>query len=154
MGDSLRDRINDEVKLAMKAKDKRRLSTLRLINAAIKDRDIQNRGTGRDESLDDNGLLAILSKMIKQRRESAQTYEDGGRPELADGERQEITIIEEFMPRQMSEDETAQAVSAVVKDLGATGLKDMGRIMAALKEKYAGEMDMAKASGLVKGLLG
>jgi len=153
MGEGLRDRINSQVKVAMKAKDQRRLSTLRLINAAIKDRDIQNRGTGKDESLDEAGLLAILGKMIKQRRESAKTYDDGGRPELAEGERAEIAIIEEFMPRQMSDDEQRQAVAQIVKELDCAGLKDMGRTMAALKEKFAGQMDMGKASAMIKELL-
>jgi len=154
MSESLRDKINSEVKVAMKARDQRRLSTLRLINAAIKDRDIQNRGTGKDESLDDVGLLAILGKMVKQRHESAKTYDEGGRPELAQGEREEIAIIEEFMPRQMSAEEQTKVVTTVVKELECTGLKDMGRAMAALKEKFAGQMDMGKASGLVKELLG
>jgi uncharacterized protein YqeY len=153
MGDNLRNKITAEVKLAMKAKDQRRLSTLRLITAAIKDRDIQNRGTGKDESLDDAGLMGILGKMIKQRRESAKTYDEGGRPELAEGERAEITIIEEFMPKQMSDSEMADAVAAIVKETGGQGLKDMGRVMAAIKEKFAGQMDMGKASGLVKKLL-
>jgi len=154
MGETLRNQINDQVKVAMKARDQRRLSTLRLINAAIKDRDIQNRGTGKDESLDEAGLLAILSKMIKQRHESAKTYDEGNRPELAAGEREEIIIIEEFMPKQMSADDQMQAVKEIVEELGSTGLKDMGRTMAALKEKYAGQMDMGKASSLVKDLLG
>ena len=154
MGEKLRDRINSEVKVAMKARDQRRLSTLRLINAAIKDRDIQNRGTGKDESHDEAGLLAILGKMIKQRHESAKTYDEGGRPELAQGEREEIAIIEEFMPQQMSPEDQRTAVEQVIKDLECTGLKDMGRAMAALKEKYAGQMDMGKASALVKELLG
>lgn len=153
MGESLRDKINQQVKEAMKARDQRRLSTLRLINAAIKDRDIQNRGTGKDESLDEAGLLAILGKMIKQRKDSAQTYEEGGRPELAAGEREEIAIIEEFMPRQLSEEEQRQAVAQVVEELGCAGLKDMGRTMAALKEKYAGQMDMGKASAMIKEML-
>jgi len=153
MAESLRDKINSEVKVAMKARDQRRLSTLRLINAAIKDRDIQNRGTGKDDSLDDAGLLAILGKMVKQRHESAKTYDEGGRPELAEGEREEIAIIEEFMPQQMTAEEQRTAVEQVVKDLECTGLKDMGRVMATLKEKYAGQMDMGKASALVKELL-
>ena len=153
MAESLRDKINSEVKVAMKARDQRRLSTLRLINAAIKDRDIQNRGTGKDDSLDDAGLLAILGKMIKQRYESAKTYDEGGRPELAEGEREEIAIIEEFMPKQMTAEEQCTAVEQVVKDLECTGLKDMGRVMATLKEKFAGQMDMGKASALVKELL-
>jgi len=154
MGENLREKIYSQVKVAMKAQDKRRLSTLRLITAAIKDRDIQNRGTGKDESLDEAGLLAILGKMIKQRHESAKTYDDGGRPELAEGERAEIVIIEEFMPQQMSEEDQRAAVEQVVKERDCTGLKDMGRVMAVLKEKYAGQMDMGKASGLVKELLG
>ncbi len=154
MGDSIRDKINAEVKTAMKAKDKRRLSTLRLVSAAFKDRDIQNRGTGKDESLDEAGMLAILGKMVKQRRESAQTYTDGGRPELAAGEIEEIAIIEEFMPKQMNADDTRAAVTEVVKAIGAEGLKDMGKTMAAVKEKYAGQMDMSKASAVVKELLG
>ncbi len=154
MGDSIRDKINAEVKTAMKAKDKRRLSTLRLVSAAFKDRDIQNRGTGKDESLDEAGMLAILGKMVKQRRESAQTYTDGGRPELAAGEIEEIAIIEEFMPKQMNADDARAAVTEVVKEIGAEGLKDMGKAMAAVKEKYAGQMDMSKASAVVKELLG
>jgi len=154
MSDSIRDIINAEVKTAMKAKDKRRLSTLRLISAAFKDRDIQNRGTGKDESLDEAGMLAILGKMVKQRRESAQTYKDGGRPELAEGELEEIAIIEEFMPKQMSAEDARAAVTEVVKEIGAEGLKDMGKAMAAVKEKYAGQMDMSKASAVVKELLG
>ncbi len=154
MAETLRDRINSEVKVAMKARDQRRLSTLRLINAAFKDRDIQNRGTGKDESLDEAGLLAILGKMVKQRHESAKTYDEGGRPELAAGEREEIEIIEEFMPQQMSEDDQRAAVAETVKELGCAGLKDMGRTMAALKDKFAGQMDMGKASAMVKELLG
>jgi len=154
MADSLRDKVNSELKAAMKARDQRRVSTLRLINAAFKDRDIQNRGTGVDESLDEAGLQAILAKMIKQRRDSARAYDDGGRPELADGERAEIAIIEEFLPRQMSADELDAAVRQTVEELDCEGLKDMGRAMAALKQKYAGQMDMGKASGLVKQLLG
>ena len=153
MSESIRDHINSEVKTAMKAKDKRRLSTLRLISAAFKDRDIQNRGTGKDESLDEAGMLAILGKMVKQRRESAQTYTDGGRPELAKGEVEEIAIIEEFMPKQMSQEEARTAVTQVVSAIGAQGLKDMGKAMAAVKEKYAGQMDMSKASAVVKELL-
>ena len=154
MGQSLRDRVNAELKDAMKAQDKRRISTLRLINAAFKDRDIQNRGTGKDEAPSESDLQAILAKMIKQRRESAATYDEGGRPELAEGERAEIVVIEEFMPRQLSEDEARAAVGAVIAELECSGLKDMGRVMAALKERYAGQMDFSKASQMVKELLG
>ena len=150
MSESLRERINEELKMAMKAQDKRRMATLRLITAAFKDRDIQSRGTGRDDAPTEADLQAILAKMIKQRRESADVYDKGGRPELAAAEREEIAIIEEFLPRQLSEEEVAQAVAEVIAETGAEGLKDMGRVMAALKEKYAGRMDMGAASRLVK----
>lgn len=154
----MRERINTAIKDAMKAGDKRRLSTLRLVNAAIKDRDIaarvdeKGRATGRDK-IDDNEILALLQKMIKQRRESIETYAQGGRLDLVEQEEGEIAVIEEFLPQQMSEEETRAAVEALVAELGATGLKDMGRTMAALKERFTGRMDFGKASGLVKGLL-
>lgn len=151
----MREQIMDSVKTAMKAGDKRRLSTLRLIQAAIKDRDIAARvdakgqSTGNDK-IDDAELLQLLQKMIKQRRDSIKMYSEAGRTELAEQEQSEIVIIEEYLPKQMSEDEVAAAVGAVVKELGAAGLKDMGRTMAALKERYAGQMDFGKASGVVK----
>lgn len=154
----MRERINSAIKEAMKAGEKRRLSTLRLVNAAIKDRDIaarvdeKGRSTGRDK-IDDTEILALLQKMIKQRRESIETYAQGGRLDLVEQEESEIAVIEEFLPQQMSEEETAAAVEALVAELGATGLKDMGRTMAALKERFTGRMDFGKASGLVKGLL-
>ena len=154
----MRDRINTATKEAMKAGDKLRLSTLRLINAAIKDRDIAARvdnngqSTGRDHA-DDGEILQLLQKMIKQRRESETTYRQAGRADLADQEAGEITVIQEFLPAQMSEGDVASAVNSVIEDLGASGLKDMGRTMAALKEKYAGQMDFGKASGLVKSKL-
>jgi uncharacterized protein YqeY len=154
MSDSIRDRVSAHMKEAMRDQDKTRLSTLRLISAAFKDREIQNRGTGKDDSLTESGMQEILSKMIKQRRESAETYEKGGRPELAATEAAEITIIEEFLPRQLSATEVTAVVSDVVKELDATGLKDMGRVMAVLKERHAGEMDFAKAGAAVKNLLG
>lgn len=154
MGQSLRDKVNAELKEAMKAQDKRRISTLRLVNAAFKDRDIQNRGTGKDEAPTEGDLQAILSTMIKQRRQSAEAYDGGGRPELADGERAEIAVIEEFLPEQMSDDDARAAVGAVIGELDCAGLKDMGRVMAALKERHAGQMDFAKASQMVKELLG
>jgi uncharacterized protein YqeY len=154
MASVLRDRINSELKVAMKAQEKRRMATLRLINAAFKDRDIQNRGTGKDEAPSEADLQAILSKMIKQRRESAETYDKGGRPELAEGERAEIAIIEEFLPRQLTPDEMNAAVAAVVSELGCDRLSCMGKVMATLKERYAGQMDFSKASALVKQLLG
>ena len=129
MSDSIRDRVSALMKEAMREQDKIRLSTLRLISAAFKDREIQNRGTGRDDSLTETGMQEILSKMIKQRRESAETYEKGGRPELAATEKAEIEIIEEFLPRQLSDAEIEAVVSGVVKELDASGLKDMGRVM-------------------------
>lgn len=153
MGHVLRDKVNAQLKEAMKSKDKRRISTLRLINAAFKDRDIQARGTGKDDAPTEADLQAILSKLIKQRRDSAETYEQGGRPELAEGEREEIVIIEEFLPRQLSEEETRAAVQQVLDEEGLEGLKDMGKAMAALKSKHAGQMDFAKASGMVKQML-
>ncbi len=154
MGESLRERINEELKAAMKAQDKRRMATLRLITAAFKDRDIQSRGEGKADSPSEADLQAILAKMIKQRRESAEVYDKGGRPDLAAAEREEIAIIEEFLPRQLSDEEVEQAVAEVIAETGAEGLKDMGRVMGALKAKYAGQMDMARASKLVKERLG
>ncbi len=154
MADDLRSRIEEELKLAMRSQDKPRMATLRLVLAAIKDRDIQARGTGRDDTPTEADLQALLMKMIKQRRESAEVYEKGGRPDLAAQERAEIAIIEEFLPRQMTEEEIAAAVDEVIADTGAESLKDMGKVMGALKGRYAGRMDMAKASRLVKQKLG
>ena len=153
MADSLRDRVNEELKAAMKAQDKRRMATLRLITAAFRDREIQARGSGSGE-LTEADLQAILAKMIKQRKESAEAYDAGGRPDLAAQEREEIAIIEEFLPRQLSEEEIRQAVDEVIAETGAESLKDMGRVMGALKAKYAGQMDMSQASRLVKERLG
>jgi len=147
----LRDKINDSVKVAMKAQDKPRLGTLRLMNAAIKNADIEAERAGK--SLAEDDLLSLLQKMIKQRQESVEIYEKGGRKELADQERGEIEVIKGFLPQQMSEAEAKAAIAAVIKDTGAAGMKDMGKVMAALKERYAGKMDFGKASGLVKGLL-
>ena len=154
----MREQIMEAVKAAMKSGDKRRLSTLRLIQAAIQDRDIAARvdskgqATGHDK-IGETELLQLLQKMIKQRRDSATMYTDAGRIELAEQEQAEIAIIEEYLPKQMSEDEVAAAVGAVVQEIGAAGLKDMGRTMAALKERYAGQMDFGKASGIVKASL-
>ena len=148
----MRERLAEEVKAAMKGGDKARLSTLRLMQSAVKDRDIANRGTGKEAASDDE-VLQLFAKMVKQREESAKAFEDGGRPELAAGERAEIAIIRDFLPRQMDEAETAAAVRAVIAETGAAGVKDMGKVMAALREKYAGQMDFSKASGVVKGML-
>jgi uncharacterized protein YqeY len=149
----LRDDINNALKVAMKAQDQRRVSTLRMVNAAFKNADIDARGTGK-EPLSDDELRAQLQKLIKQRQESADLYEKGGRPELATQEREEIAVISSFLPKQMSEDEIKAAVAAVVTETGAASMKDMGRVMAALRERYAGRMDLAKAGGLVRGQLG
>ena len=149
----MRDQINDDLKTAIKAQDKRRVGTLRLINAAIKDRDIAARSSGKDSVTDDE-ILEILAKMVKQRVESAATYEEAGRDELATQEREEIEIIKGFLPEQMDEAAVAEAVKAVVDEIDATSLKDMGRTMGALKERYAGKMDFGQANKVVKELLG
>ena len=149
----MRDRLMDEVKAAMKAGDKARLSTLRLIQSAIKDRDIANRGVAKEAASDDE-ILQLLAKMVKQREESAKAFDDGGRAELAAKEREEIAVIRDFMPKQMDQAETEAAIRAVIAETGAASVKDMGKVMAALREKYAGQMDFGRAGGLVKGLLG
>ena len=148
----LRESINDAMKNAMKSQDKLRLSTLRLVNAAIKNADIEAR-TGGKGPLSDDDVLGLLQKMIKQRQESVELYDKGGRKELADQERGEIEIIKGFLPQQMSEAEAKAAIAAVIKETGALGMRDMGKVMAALKERHAGKMDFGKASGLVKSLL-
>ena len=148
----LRESINTAVKEAMKAKDERKLSTLRLVHAAIKNADIDARGQGKPP-LSDSDVLSLLQKMIKQRQESVELYEKGGREELAAQEREEIAVITAYLPQQMSEDETRAAISAEITELGAAGMKDMGKVIAALKAKYAGQMDFGKASGLVKAAL-
>ncbi|OWV90361.1 glutamyl-tRNA amidotransferase [Rhizobium sp. R635] len=148
----LRDQLATQLKEAMKAKDSERLSTVRLIQAAIKDRDIANRGTGKGEASEDE-ILQILAKMVKQRDESAKIYEENSRPELAAKERAEIAIIQDFMPKQLSDGEVRANISAIIAETGSSGVKDMGKVMAALKERYAGQMDFAKASATVKELL-
>ncbi|MQW85802.1 GatB/YqeY domain-containing protein [Sinorhizobium saheli] len=148
----MRDQLANALKEALKAKDTRRTSTVRLIQAAIKDRDIANRGQGKDPVGDDE-IMQILAKMIKQREESARIYDEGGRPELAEQERQEIAVINQFLPEQLSEEKVKQACAAIIQETGAHGLRDMGKCMNALKERYPGQMDFAKASGLVKELL-
>ncbi len=150
----LRARVTTSMKEAMKAKEAEKLSTLRLINAAIKDRDIEARAEGRDEGVGDDVVLAIMGKMVKQRHESAKVYEEGGRLELAEKERQEIEIIEEFLPRQLSDDETDAAVTAAIAEVGAESIRDMGKVMGVLKGKYTGQMDFGKVGPMVKGKLG
>jgi uncharacterized protein YqeY len=149
----LRARLNDSLKEAMKAKEARRVSTLRMVMAALKDRDIAARTEDSREGVPDEEVLQMLSKMVKQRRDSITAFEQGGRPELAAAEAEEIAIIEEFLPRQMAEEEVRAAAAAVIAELGAAGPKDMGRVMAALKERHAGQMDFGRASGVVKSLL-
>jgi uncharacterized protein YqeY len=149
----LREQFNEQMKEAMKAKDQRRLSTLRMINAALKDRDIANRTETSREGISDDEILGLLGKMIKQREESAEAFDKGGRPEMAKSEREEVEIIRTFMPKQMSADEQRAAIAGVIADVGATSMKDMGKIMAALKERHAGQMDFGKASAMVKDLL-
>ena len=146
----LRERINESLKEAMKAKDQKRVGTLRLVNAALKDRDIAARTETSRELLGDDEILSLLAKMIKQREDSIAAYEAGKRPELADAERAEIAVIREFMPKQMSAQESKAAIAKVIADVGASSIKDMGKVMAALKERFAGQMDFAKASGAVK----
>ncbi|MHA7849473.1 GatB/YqeY domain-containing protein [Roseovarius sp.] len=150
----LRDRVNTALKTAMKDKDTARLTTLRLINAAIKDQDIARRGTDDASSVTDTDILAILAKMTKQRQESVRAYEEGGRLDLAEREAGEIAIIEEFLPRQLSEDEIETAVDDVIAETGATSIRDMGKIMGRLKDKYAGQMDFGAVGPKVKSRLG
>ena len=149
----MRDTIAEALKDAQKSRDKLRTGTLRLINAAIQDRDIANRGVGKDPVGADE-ILQILTKMVKQREESAKAFEEGGRSDLATQERAEIAIIKEYLPSQLGEDETRAAAQAVVSESGAEGLRDMGRVMALLNERYPGRMDFSRASLIVKELLG
>jgi uncharacterized protein YqeY len=148
----MRDQLSQALKDAMRAKETRRLSTVRLIQSAIKDRDIANRGTGKDEASDDD-ILQILQKMIKQREESAKIYEDASRAELAAQEREEIGIIKEFMPEQLSDEKVEEIIRGVIAETGAQGMKEMGKVISVLRERYAGQMDFAKASAQVKDLL-
>lgn len=149
----MRDTITDALKTALKAGEKERVSTLRMVQAAIKDRDIANRGVGKPPAGDDE-IAQLLAKMVKQREESAKAFDDGNRPELARKEREEIVIIRDFMPKQLGEAETEAAIRAAISATGANGPKDMGKVMTALREKFAGQMDFGKASGAVKRLLG
>ncbi|KIZ41065.1 MULTISPECIES: GatB/YqeY domain-containing protein [Rhodopseudomonas] len=148
----LRENINNAVKDAMRAKDERKLSTLRMVNSTIKNADIEVRGQGKPP-LTDGEILSVLQKMIKQRQESVELYDKGGRAELADQERAEIAIISAYLPQQMSEDEVKAAIAVTIADTGAAGIKDMGKVIGALKAKYAGQMDFGTASGLVKAAL-
>jgi len=149
----LRERLDAELKGAMKARNARRVSTLRLVLAAVKERDIAVPAGEARAGISDGEILSLLAKLIKQREESAAAFATGGRPEMAAAEREEISIICEFMPRQMSAEETRAAIAAVIAELDANSLKDMGKVMGALKARHAGSMDFAKAGALVKELL-
>ena len=146
----MRGRVNTALKQAMKDKATDRLSTLRLINAAIKDKDIEARGTGEDGGVGDAEVLAILGKMTKQRQESARAYEEGGRLDLAERERAEIETIEEFLPRQLTDEEVAAAIDAAITTSGADSIRDMGKVMGALKAQYTGQMDFGQVGPMVK----
>ena len=152
MGSSImfRTELSDALKDAMRAKEVRAVSTLRLILAALKDRDIAARGKGNSEGISDADILDLLQKMVRQRRESIELFEKGDRQDLADKEAEEIVIIQRFLPKQMDADQIQGAVQEIIEELGAATIKDMGRVMAALKERYAGRMEFAKASALVK----
>lgn len=146
----LRERFAADLKDAIKAKDGQRVSTLRLITAAIKDRDIAARSEDNADGVSDTDILAILGKMIKQRQDSARAYEEGGRLDLAEQERGEIRIIKDYLPRPMTEDEVRAAIAAAIADTGAASIRDMGRVMAELKSRHPGKMDFARASAVVK----
>lgn len=146
----LREKVNAAVKQAMRDKARDRLSTLRLINAAIKDRDIAVRAEGNEQGVDDSGVLAILGKMVKQRRESAKSYEEAGRLDLAERELAEIEVIEEFLPRALTDKEVTAAINAAMAEVGAESIRDMGRVMGVLKAKYTGQMDFAAVGPKVK----
>jgi uncharacterized protein YqeY len=148
----LRDDINNALKEAQKAKNERTVSTLRMVNSTLKNADIEARGAGKPP-LGDSEVLPVLQKMIKQRQESVELYQKGNRADLVRQEQEEIAIISAYLPKQMSEAEMTAAIEAAIKDTGAAGMKDMGKVIGALKGKYAGQMDMAKASGLVKAKL-
>jgi len=150
----LRHRIATGLKDAMRERDAVRLGTLRLISAAVKDQDIAARARGNTEGVDDAEVLSILGKMVKQRRESVRAYEEGGRLELAEKERAEIVVIEEFLPRQLDQAEIEAAVAAVIADTGADNIRDMGRVMGALKSKYTGQMNFGAVGPMVKARLG
>lgn len=150
---SKRDELTTALKEALKSKDQTAMSTIRLITAAIKDRDIAARSTGNQEGISDAEILSLMQSMIKQRQESSKTYADNGRDDLAEREIDEITVIERFLPQQMSEEETSAAIETIIAETGASSIKDMGKVMAELKSRYAGQLDMAKAGGAVKAKL-
>lgn len=151
---TLRARIAIELKQATKSRDTLRLSTLRLINATIKDREIARRGEDETQEIQDSDIIAIIGRMVKQRQESARAFEEGGRMELAEKERAEIAILEDFLPRQMTESEIHAVIEAEIESSGANSIRDMGRVMAALKERYTGQVDFGKVGPMVRNRLG
>ena len=150
----LRDQFTTALKESMKAGDQRRVSTVRMIIAALKDRDIDARGKGNPSGIDEGDIQRMLQGLVKQRREAIELYKQGNRPELVQQEQEEIAIIETFLPKQMSDAEAEAAIKQVIAAVGAASVKDMGKVMAALKEKYSGQLDLSKAGGIVKKLLG
>ena len=151
---ALRDQFTTALKESMKAGDQRRLSTVRMILAALKDRDIDARGKGNPSGIDEGDIQRMLQGLVKQRREAIELYKQGNRPELAQQEQEEIAVIETFLPKQMSDADAEAAIKQVIAAVGAASVKDMGKVMAALKEKYSGQLDLSKAGGMVKKLLG
>lgn len=147
---SIRVQINEELKTAMKARDQRKIDALRLINSSIKDKDINSRTEESREGISDDAIMSLMQSMIKQRRESADIYRNANRPELAEKEESEIAVIESFLPKQLSDEDAVTAIDEVIRAVGASSIKDMGKIMAELKSKYAGQMDFSKVGGLVK----
>ncbi|MGL4488799.1 MAG: GatB/YqeY domain-containing protein [Rhizobiaceae bacterium] len=148
----MRARLMDDMKTAMKSGEKEKLSTIRLMQAAIKDLDISNRGLGKEEA-NEAELLTLFAKMVKQREESAKVYIEGGRPELAEKEKSEIVFIQAYMPSQLSDEAAKAAIAKIIAETGASGIKDMGKVMAELRAKFAGQMDFGKASATIKALL-
>lgn len=147
---STREKINAAMKDALKNKEMERLATIRLIIAAMKDKDINSRTDGRNDGIDESGVLSLLQSMIKQRNESSKIFRENGRAELADKEDGEIAVIESFLPKQLSDDEVAKVVEGIIASTGASSIKDMGKVMAELKANYAGQLDMGKAGGVIK----
>ncbi len=147
---STRENINAAMKDAMKNKEMERLATIRLIIAAMKDKDVASRTDGRNDGIDESAVLSLLQSMIKQRAESSKIFRENGRPELADKEDGEIVVIQSFLPKQLSDDEVSKIIEQIISETGAAGIKDMGKVMAELKAKYAGQLDMGKAGGVIK----
>ncbi len=147
---STREKINAAMKDALKNKEMERLATIRLIIAALKDKDINSRTDGRNDGIDESGVLSLLQSMIKQRKESASIFRENNRPELAEKEKGEIAVIESFLPQQLSDEDVAKVVTETIAATGASGIKDMGKVMAELKAKYAGQLDMGKAGAVIK----